>query len=125
MNKTELINAMAEKAGLSKVDAKKALDAFVEAVSESLVKGDKVATDRAAAARPNSGCRHGICPQYRPRTGTAYSRNSRCSRYAYCCGRCRPHAATVRGAPPKGVRIRSSWRSSPRRAPCVSCRSAR
>ena len=29
MNKTELINAMAEKAGLSKVDAKKALDAFV------------------------------------------------------------------------------------------------
>ena len=42
MNKTELINAMAEKAGLSKVDAKKALDAFVE-VSESLVKGDKVA----------------------------------------------------------------------------------
>ena len=43
MNKTELVNAMAEKAGLSKVDAKKALDAFVEAVSESLVKGDKVA----------------------------------------------------------------------------------
>ena len=38
MNKTELINAMAEKAGLSKVDAKKALDAFVEAVSESLAK---------------------------------------------------------------------------------------
>ena len=37
MNKTELINAMAEKAGLSKVDAKKALDAFVEAVSDSLV----------------------------------------------------------------------------------------
>ncbi len=43
MNKTELISAMAEKAGLSKVDAKKALEAFVEAVSESLVKGDKVA----------------------------------------------------------------------------------
>ena len=41
MNKTELINAMAEKAGLSKVDAKKALDAFVEAVSESLVKVTK------------------------------------------------------------------------------------
>ena len=31
MNKTELINAMAEKAGLSKVDAKKAQEAFVEA----------------------------------------------------------------------------------------------
>ena len=37
------MSLLAEKAGLSKVDAKKALDAFVEAVSESLVKGDKVA----------------------------------------------------------------------------------
>ena len=43
MNTTELINAMAEKAGLSKADAKKAVDAFVETVSEALVKGDKVA----------------------------------------------------------------------------------
>lgn len=43
MNKTELINAIAEQAGLSKVDAKKALEAFVDAVSTSLEKGDKVA----------------------------------------------------------------------------------
>lgn len=43
MNKTELVNAIAEKAGLSKVDSKKALDAFIEAVGEELKKGEKVA----------------------------------------------------------------------------------
>lgn len=42
MNKTELINAIAEKAGLTKVDAKSALDAAVEAVTEALAQGDKV-----------------------------------------------------------------------------------
>lgn len=43
MNKTELINAIAEKAGLSKVDSKKALDAFIETVGEELKKGEKIA----------------------------------------------------------------------------------
>ena len=42
MNKTELIAAMAEKAGLTKVDAGKALNAYVEAVKEQLAKGEKV-----------------------------------------------------------------------------------
>lgn len=42
MNKTQLINAIAEKAGLSKVDSKKALDAFVESVSEALKKDERV-----------------------------------------------------------------------------------
>ena len=42
MNKTELIAKIAENAGLSKVDAKKALDAAVEAVKDALVAGDKV-----------------------------------------------------------------------------------
>ena len=42
MNKTELINAVAEKAGLTKVDAKKAVEAAVAAVTEALAKGDKV-----------------------------------------------------------------------------------
>ena len=41
MNKTELINAISEKAGLSKVDSKKALDAFIETVGEELKKGEK------------------------------------------------------------------------------------
>lgn len=42
MNKTELIGKIAEGAGLTKVDAKKALDATVEAIKNALVEGDKV-----------------------------------------------------------------------------------
>ena len=43
MNKTELINAIAENAGLNKADAKKALNAAISAISEALKKGDKIA----------------------------------------------------------------------------------
>lgn len=43
MNKTELINAIAEKAGLTKVQAKAALEATLNTVSEQMAKGDKVA----------------------------------------------------------------------------------
>ena len=43
MNKTEFINAVAEKSGLSKVDAKKAVEAFVETVYSELKEGGKVA----------------------------------------------------------------------------------
>ena len=43
MNKSELINAMAEKAGLTKVQAKGALEAFVAATEEALKKNDKIA----------------------------------------------------------------------------------
>lgn len=43
MNKTELIAAMAEKAGLTKVDAQKALSAFEEVIKEQMAKDDKVA----------------------------------------------------------------------------------
>jgi len=43
MNKTELVNAIAAKAEISKVDAKKALDAAVEAIAAALAEGDKVA----------------------------------------------------------------------------------
>lgn len=43
MNKQELIVAMAAESGLSKADAKKALDAFVSATAKSLQKGDRVA----------------------------------------------------------------------------------
>ncbi|MCM1293214.1 MAG: HU family DNA-binding protein [Bacteroides sp.] len=43
MNKTELINAIAEKANLTKVQAKAALEAGINTVSEQLAKGDKVA----------------------------------------------------------------------------------
>ena len=43
MTKADLVNAMAEKAGLSKTDAEKALKGFVDAVTEALKAGEKVA----------------------------------------------------------------------------------
>ena len=42
MNKTELINAVAAKAEISKKDADKALTAVLASIEEALVKGDKV-----------------------------------------------------------------------------------
>jgi DNA-binding protein HU-beta len=42
MNKGELVNAIAAEAGLTKVDAKKALDATICAVTKALKEGDKV-----------------------------------------------------------------------------------
>ena len=42
MNKTELIEKVAAGAGLSKVAAKKAVDATTEAIKEALVAGEKV-----------------------------------------------------------------------------------
>lgn len=42
MNKSELINALAEKTAFSKKDAEKALNAFVETISGRLAKGEKV-----------------------------------------------------------------------------------
>lgn len=42
MNKTELIEAMAEKTGFTKKNAEVALNAFIDTVSEELVKGEKV-----------------------------------------------------------------------------------
>jgi DNA-binding protein HU-beta len=62
MNKAELIDAMADGAGLSKADAKKALDAFVGATTGALKKGDRISlvgfgsfsiTNRAARAGRN------------------------------------------------------------------------
>ncbi|MHC1707112.1 MAG: HU family DNA-binding protein [Bacteroidales bacterium] len=43
MNKAELIDAIAGEAKMTKSDAKKALDAFVDATSKALKKGDRVA----------------------------------------------------------------------------------
>jgi len=43
MNKTQLIDAMAANAGLSKADAKRALEAFIGATTDALKSGDKVA----------------------------------------------------------------------------------
>ena len=42
MNKTQLVELVAQKAELTKKDAEKALVAFQEAVTEALIEGDKV-----------------------------------------------------------------------------------
>ena len=42
MNKTELIAAVAAKTGLTKKDAERVVNATIESITESLVKGDKV-----------------------------------------------------------------------------------
>ena len=43
MNKTQLVDAIAKKASITKVDAKKALDAFINVTGEALKAGDKIA----------------------------------------------------------------------------------
>jgi len=42
MNKVELVNVMAEKTGLTKVDAKKALDAFIGATAAAVRNGERI-----------------------------------------------------------------------------------
>jgi DNA-binding protein HU-beta len=42
MNKTELVTALAAKTELSKKDAEKAVNAFVDVISEELTKGEKI-----------------------------------------------------------------------------------
>jgi DNA-binding protein HU-beta len=43
MNKTDLVKKIAEGAGISQAEAKKALDATIAAVKDALAKDDKVA----------------------------------------------------------------------------------
>ena len=42
MNKSDLVKSISEKGDITRVDAEKALNAFVESVEEALVNGDKV-----------------------------------------------------------------------------------
>ena len=43
MNKTQLIEAMAQESGLAKADAKKALDALTATIGQTLKKGENIA----------------------------------------------------------------------------------
>ena len=64
MNKTELIEKIAANAGLTKVDAKKALDAATAAIQEALAAGDKVALIGFGTFSVNERpAREGINPQ--------------------------------------------------------------
>ncbi len=42
MNKSQLIDSMASKSGLTKADSKKALEAFIDSTSDALKAGDKL-----------------------------------------------------------------------------------
>ena len=42
MNKTDFINAVAEQSGLSKVDSKKAVEAFIQTISNEMKEGGKI-----------------------------------------------------------------------------------
>ncbi len=42
MNKAQLIDAIAGDSGLTKADAKKALDSFINVTSDALKKGDRI-----------------------------------------------------------------------------------
>ncbi len=42
MTKQDLVNMLADKAGLTKVDAGKAVDGVADAITDSLAKGEKV-----------------------------------------------------------------------------------
>ncbi len=64
MNKTELVEKIAANAGLTKVDAKKALDAATAAIQEALAAGDKVALIGFGTFSVNERpAREGINPQ--------------------------------------------------------------
>lgn len=76
MNKTELVAAIADKAGIAKKDAEKALTAFVDTVVDGLKSGDKIqlvgfgtfeVRERAA--------RTGINPQTKQQIQIAASKN--------------------------------------------------
>ena len=55
MNKTELIAAAAERSGLTKKDAEKALNAAIEAITAALAEGDKVQVSALRAAEQTVG----------------------------------------------------------------------
>jgi DNA-binding protein HU-beta len=42
MNKSQLIDAIAQRSGLTKIDARKSVNAFIEVASDALRTGDKV-----------------------------------------------------------------------------------
>ncbi len=66
MNKAELVNVVAEKAGMTKVDAKKAVEAIIEASTEALQKGDRISL---VGFGTFSTCKHPARKGRNPQTG--------------------------------------------------------
>ena len=64
MNKTEMIAALAEKTGLAKKEAEKALNAFTAIIEEELKKGEKVTlTGFGTFEARERAAREGVNPQ--------------------------------------------------------------
>ncbi|MDO4190327.1 MAG: HU family DNA-binding protein [Bacteroidales bacterium] len=78
MNKTELIEAMANRTGLTKKNAQEALNAYLEVVTETLKKGDSVALigfgTFSVADRP---ARTGLNPQTKKKIKIAASKTAK------------------------------------------------
>lgn len=66
MNKSELIDAIAEKSGLTKTDSAKALDAFMATVKETLQQGGEIAlVGFGSFSVAERAARQGLNPQTR------------------------------------------------------------
>ena len=64
MTKAELISAVAEKAGITKKDSDKAVNAVIDSVTEALVKGEKVSLVGFGTFEvKNRSARNGINPR--------------------------------------------------------------
>ena len=66
MNKAELVKVIAEKAGMTKVDAKKAIEAFMEASADALKKGERISL---VGFGTFSTCKHPARKGRNPKTG--------------------------------------------------------
>lgn len=76
MNKTELVNAIAEKSGLTKTQAKDALDAALTAIADALAENDKVAIlGFGTFSVVEKGERTGINPQTKQQITIAARKN--------------------------------------------------
>ena len=84
MSKQELVEKMAEKAGLTKADAARALDAFTASITEALKAGDKVSLvgfgtkkKKKRAAREGRNPRTGETVKIAARTAVAFKAGSK------------------------------------------------
>lgn len=84
MNKQELIDSIAKQSGLSKADADRALDACFDAITGSLMKGDRVAvpgfgtfTTSRRAARTGRNPQTGATIKIKARTAVSFKAASK------------------------------------------------
>ncbi len=64
MNKSELVDSIADQAGLSKADAERALNAFIDAVQTAVASDDKVTLPGFGSFSRSSRGAHGSQPAH-------------------------------------------------------------